>query len=257
MTDGFCSSSRPGHGKSSEPVFGRPIGWNGSPSTGTVNHLSIAKTRCRNVCTNDHSPFTDSCNVSSGSARACLTVLAHSSSNAVHAARIPSGSAGRSIARSGYHVSRSLTYAVTSTPLMTTLSTNASMSTLTSHAWLIRASVRLTSRKVAPLRSAPQKTAPARSPSNSSGMFCSSRAFIQPAAPPFCTRLTTGAPPGCWSRQTLTRCSGLEEELLFLGAEQEAQLIEEYRVVVKQRVGINDLERRVARQRHQLAVTPQ
>src|SRR4029079_14432429 len=54
---------------------------------------------------------------------------------------------------------------------MTNLSTRASMSTLTSQAWLIFASVRLTSRKVAPLRSAPQNTAPARSPSNSSGML--------------------------------------------------------------------------------------
>ena len=47
---------------------------------------------------------------------------------------------------------------------MTTLSTSASMSTLTSQAWLIFASVRLTSRKRAPLRSAPQNTAPAKIP---------------------------------------------------------------------------------------------
>src|SRR4051812_31579489 len=52
---------------------------------------------------------------------------------------------------------------------MTTRSTRASMSTSTSQAWLIVALVRLTSRNRAPVRSAPQKTAPWRSPSNSSG----------------------------------------------------------------------------------------
>ena len=82
-----------------------------------------------------------------------------------------SGVEARSMARNGYHGSRSFTYAVTSTPLTTSFSTSASMSTLTTHAWLILASVRLTSRNRAPVRSAPQNTAPARSPSNSSGMW--------------------------------------------------------------------------------------
>jgi len=162
---------RPGHGKSTEPLFGNPIGWKPAPRIGAVNHLSIAKTRCRSVWTKDHSPLTDSCSMAWGSACALVIVLAHSSWRAAHAARMPSGSIGRSIARNGYHGSRSFTYAVTSTPLMTTLSTSASMSTLTSHAWLIFASVRLTSRKRAPLRSAPQNTAPPRSPSNSCGML--------------------------------------------------------------------------------------
>ena len=136
-----------------------------------MDHLSIANTRCRSVWTKDHSSSTDSCSVSSGSACARAIVFAHSSSRAAHPARMASGLEGRSIARSGYHGSRSFTYAVTSTPLMTTVSTSASMSTLTSHAWLIFTSVRFTSRKRAPLRSAPQNTAPARSPSNSSGVL--------------------------------------------------------------------------------------
>ena len=162
--------------------FGNPIGWKVSPRIGAVNHLSIAKTRWRSVWTNDHSSSTDSCSLSSGRAFAMATVLAHSASRAAHVARMSSGFEGRSIARSGYHGSRSFTNAVTSTPLMTTLSTSASMSTLTSQAWLIFASVRLTSRKRAPLRSAPQNTAPARSPSNSSGMLppvASRRSFVR------------------------------------------------------------------------------
>ena len=59
--DGVRARSSPGHGKSTEPEFGNPIGSNGSPRIGTVNHLSMANTRWRSVCTNDHSSFTDSC----------------------------------------------------------------------------------------------------------------------------------------------------------------------------------------------------
>src|SRR4051794_35939613 len=55
------------------------------------------------------------------------------------------------------------------------------MSTSTNHAWLILVPVRLTSRKRAPLRSAPQNTAPARSPSNSSGMSLSLLSLVGPA----------------------------------------------------------------------------
>ena len=74
-----------------------------------MNHLSIAKTRCRSVWTKDHSSLTDSCSFASGRASARAIVFAHSSSSAAHAARMPSGSDGRSIARSGYHGSRSFT----------------------------------------------------------------------------------------------------------------------------------------------------
>ena len=58
-TVGATVASRPGHGKSTDPEFGSPIGWKSSPRMGVVNHLSIPNTRWRNVWTNDHSPSTD------------------------------------------------------------------------------------------------------------------------------------------------------------------------------------------------------
>ena len=106
---------------------------------------------------------------SAGSRWARATVAAHASRNAAQPVRMLSGSETRSTVRNGYHGSCSLTNDVTSTPLTTSRSTKASISTLTSHACEIATSVRFTSLNRAPRRSAPQNTAPVRSPSNSSG----------------------------------------------------------------------------------------
>src|SRR5437868_5251602 len=158
----------PGHGKSRLPVFGNPIGSKGPPRIGAVNHLSIANRRWRSVCTNENSPSTDACTISSGSCCARSMVSSQSAETALHAARIPSGSVGSMSARCGsMRASSALTYAVTSTPLIRTPLNIPSMSTSTNHTWDIftfvrlapstRAPVRSTSRNCAPRRSAPSK----------------------------------------------------------------------------------------------------
>ena len=101
-------------------ALGWPMGWNGCsmPRIARPSHVSVAMTRCRSVCANDHSPSTETSTVPAGIAATRSRVAAHVRSSAAQAARRPSGSAARRPARPGKRrLSSASTSGITSTPL--------------------------------------------------------------------------------------------------------------------------------------------
>ena len=131
--------------------------------------MSVASTRCRSVCANDHSPSTEMSTVPAGIAAARSSVAAQVRSSAAQAARRPSGSSARRSARPGKRrLSSASTNGATSTPLTrntlpSSKSHGASMSDPAMSTPRITTPDRLDSTNRAPLRFTPRNSAFCRS----------------------------------------------------------------------------------------------
>jgi len=139
------------------------MGWNGCSISRIArpSHTSVAMTRCRNVCANDHSPPTDTSTVPAGIAATRSSVAAHVRSSVAQAARRPSGSPARLSARPGKRrLSSASTSGTTSTPL-----TRKKLSPSKSHGPSMSAPATSTPRITTPDRSALTNRAPRKSAS--------------------------------------------------------------------------------------------
>ena len=131
--------------------------------------MSVARTRCRSVCANDHSPPTDSSTAPAGIAATRSSVAAQVRSSPAKAERRPSGSPARLSARPGKRRFSSLsTNGITSTPLTRrklspSESHGASMSAPSTWTPRITTPERLASTNRAPRRSTSMNSAPCRS----------------------------------------------------------------------------------------------
>ena len=142
------------------------MGWKGCSISRIArpSHVSVAMTRCRSVCANDHSPPTDTSTVPAGIAATRSSVAAQVRSSVAQAARRPSGSPARRSARPGKRrLSSASTSGITSTPL-----TRKKLSPSKSHGASMSAPATSTARITTPDRSALTNRAPRRSASTNS-----------------------------------------------------------------------------------------